>query len=579
MIPRLLQRIRSLRWLFLISILLSSTLVFLGATGISTLLYERLLAEQALLLSQQIAPPVLLPATEISTSVRLTYILTFILLSCIILALATWLAHWLTSRLQQALDRFQYKISQIQSSQDLALFDAQPETLSFKELEPAFASINQLTRQLDSILVDKKLLEKAINQVEQENEMAANILYGHLLVKSADPLASVQYKIRSSTNFSGDLVLVKKSPSGQVFILLADATGHGLAATITIMPVMSVFDSMVSKGHQLPAIVSEMNKRLLQDLPDDRFVAATLIEINLPRSEMSVWNGAMPPSFYLDAQGKIVHSFCSRNMALGILDAEVFNSSPERYSLPQSGYLLSYSDGLIEQPNQQEQLFGQQRLRDLLACTAGEHWIEAIFDEVAAHAQALELLDDVSVCQIDFAQLSREVPQLLRKSQLHSLHHDKEQPLSSPFEWKLRLQGEQLSRQTLPALCHDLLHNLGMGKELASRAYSCLLYFSQVVLDQLLLKLDPKLALVDYYQQKSAALKQLSAADFIELQIEGQLIPEVQLMIRIQASQGGRVSSLTPPLPLQPNDLISPTDQGVLIQLSAGTRIQTDEKA
>ncbi len=553
---------------------MSSTVVFIGATGISSLLYERLMAEQVQALAQEFDLQQPYSQKGISTSVRVTYIFTFALLSCLVLALAAWLAHWMLLQLQRALDTFQHKVSQIQSSRDLASFNAHPEHFSFRELEPAFASINQLTRQLDSILVDKKLLEKAINQVEQENDMAANILYGHLLVKSADPLASVEYKIRSSTNFSGDLVLVKKSPGGQVFILLADATGHGLAATITIMPVMSVFDSMVGKGHQLPAIVSEMNKRLLQDLPDDRFVAATLIEINLQRGEMSVWNGAMPPSFYVNAQGQVQHSFCSRNMALGILDAEVFNSSPERYSLPDQGYLLSFSDGLIEQPNQHEQLFGQQRLLDLLARTPGKRWIEAIFDEVEAHAQAMELLDDVSVCQIDFAQLSREIPLLLRKSQMQNLHHDGEQPLSCPFEWKLRLQGEQLSRQALPALCHDLLHNLGMGKDLASRAYSCLLYFSQLVLDQLLLKLDTQLTLVDYYQQKSLALKQLNLGDFIELQLEGRLEPQPHLIIRIQASQSGQVRSLTPPLPLHPEDRIEACAQGVLLHLSASPRPQ-----
>lgn len=381
-------------------------------------------------------------------------------------------------------------------------------------------------------------LEQAVSQSRQENAMAADILYGHLLVNNTEQLPGIRQQIRSSGNFSGDIILIKRSPSGSIFILAADATGHGLSATITIMPVINVFEAMVQKGHQLPFILSEMNKRLLKDLPDDRFVAATLVEIDPIHREVSLWNGAMPPALWLDETGQVVQQFASRHMALGILDGSLFESIPERFALPEQGHLLVYSDGLPEQINPQGEAFGQQRLMDHLQHLTPDTWVSDLVKAVETHSGSSHPDDDVSLCQIDFAQLQYQPHHESIREHLH-------RNLKSPFEWQIQISGDQLARQALPALCHEFMQTLGLSTQLRRRVFAIIHEVTQKVLDINLLGLpelqqDRDQSLGDYYRLKRQALEGLGKEDFMRLSLVASLDAGQRPRLIIEVRDNGR---------------------------------------
>lgn len=327
-------------------------------------------------------------------------------------------------------------------------------------------------------------LETVINLSEHENAMAAEVLYGHLLVKNTDQLPGINYQVLSSSRFSGDIIQVKRSPTGSTFVLVADATGHGLSATITVMPVITVFNAMVQKGYQLPFILSEMNKHLVRDLPDDRFVAALLVEINPHQQEVSIWNGAMPAALQINQQGEIIEKYQSKHMALGILDADIFDGTPERLLLPLDGQLLLYSDGLIEQEDPSQQAFGYQGLVSTLEATKTEEkLIDTIIKNALKHAQLEQPDDDISVCQINFNYLEEQttpsnVSNLLCTS------------LLTPFEWQMKVYGSQLAQQSLPALCNEFMQAQGLSLAVKSWAFNIINQLIQKVVETNLLQLD-----------------------------------------------------------------------------------------
>jgi len=308
-------------------------------------------------------------------------------------------------------------------------------------------------------------LEMAINLSEQENAMAAEVLYGHLLVKNTDQLAGIHYQICSSSRFSGDIIQVKRSPTGSTFVLVADATGHGLSATITVMPVISVFNAMVQKGYQLPFILSEMNKHLVRDLPDDRFVAALLIEINPSQQEISIWNGAMPPALLISNQGQLIEKFHSKYMALGILDDTLFESTPEYLPFPKDGQLILYSDGLVEQENPDRQAFGYSRLTDALQQQTKNNNLNNLIRSVLSFAQLDEPDDDISICRIDFNKITNEPIFSNNQDLLLS-------GISTPFEWQMKVYGQQITQQSLAALCNEFMQAQGLSQPIKHRIFT-----------------------------------------------------------------------------------------------------------
>ena len=76
---------------------------------------------------------------------------------------------------------------------------------------------------------DAERLRRYHEESEREQELAMSIMERQL---RSDWLQddAVQYSVMPARNFSGDVVAVARSTNGLLYALLADATGHGLAA-------------------------------------------------------------------------------------------------------------------------------------------------------------------------------------------------------------------------------------------------------------------------------------------------------------------------------------------------------------
>jgi len=248
-------------------------------------------------------------------------------------------------------------------------------------------------------------LQKFLNASQAEAEMASHIFFNNLLDEKSEELRGFDPCLLSKSEFCGDLILARYSPSGSIFVLHVDAMGQGLSATVTLLPVADVFHSMVDKGYALPMIVREMNLKLNYKLPPDRFVAASLVEVDLLHEQVSVWNGGMPAIYLLNEEGELVKTFHSTHMALGILENNKFDAGVERFLLPKEGGIFSYSDGLIEQVNAAKEIYGGKRLLN----TIKNGSLNFMTSQVAASLKEFSGLasfdDDVSMYFLHFQEL------------------------------------------------------------------------------------------------------------------------------------------------------------------------------
>ena len=232
-------------------------------------------------------------------------------------------------------------------------------------------------------------------QQHSENELARHVM-AHLTEAEmrTDPL--VQVYGRSADHFSGDLVCFARTPADVLHILVADASGHGLAAALSAMTLPPVFYGMTAKGFSLVAIASELNRKLKRLLPTDRFVAATLAAIDVRQQTIEIWNGGNPDALYIGQDG-IGLRWPSRHMALGVLPPKAFSDATEHRRIEGGGHLLLCTDGLIELESAAGDRLSPERIERLLANCAGPERFQCLQDTLHAllgeHGRAH---DDVS---------------------------------------------------------------------------------------------------------------------------------------------------------------------------------------
>lgn len=208
---------------------------------------------------------------------------------------------------------------------------------------------------------------------------------------------SVSYWLNSAENFSGDIVAATRGPEGDLYVLLADATGHGLGAAICTLPVLSVFYSMGETGVALGWIVHEVNRQLKSTLPVGHFVAAGIVRIDANGKHADAWVGGIPDPVVLDAAGKPRRRIGSANLPLGIDVGDEEQIKPERIELELGDQLLLFSDGLIEAENAEHEAFGYERLFAALASAAAADRLDAVKLALAQHLGSIPPHDDVSL--------------------------------------------------------------------------------------------------------------------------------------------------------------------------------------
>ena len=236
-------------------------------------------------------------------------------------------------------------------------------------------------------------------QTERELEMAHRIM-DRLVPKEqlADPQAA--HFLVPSSQFSGDAIALSRSPGGVLYAMLADATGHGLTAAMSVLPALWVFDGMARKQAALPDIATEINRRLKEMLPTGNFVAAHLLSVDNAAGSVRIWSGGMPPALLLDRAGQLVECLKSDHVALGILPSSAFDASCRTVEWDGVKECLLYSDGLPEAQCDGGPMLGEERLMQAIMDSGPETALTKLARLADQHLAGRPALDDISVLSV-----------------------------------------------------------------------------------------------------------------------------------------------------------------------------------
>ena len=289
-------------------------------------------------------------------------------------------------------------------------------------------------------------IERLNDDMRREGEIGAHVL-GRVLAHTEPPDGRfLQYRVVPSAVFSGDMVLARRTPAGRLHLLLADAVGHGLPAAINILPLFFPFDGMSRKGCSLATVARELNRRVRDLLPMDRFVAATLVSIDSTSGSFEIWNGGNPPALVFDAQGQVTECIDSMQMALGLNEDKPALFEPRRVRCDHGGQLLLCSDGIWENTAFSGEQTAQ-KIATLMATTRPDDRLDALFSAAIDAGQT----DDLSAVLV-----SAQVP----ASGIRDT--DSAPPRSIGARLSLQFGPESLTRSEAIDSVLDMAESLGL---------------------------------------------------------------------------------------------------------------------
>lgn len=359
---------------------------------------------------------------------------------------------------------------------------------------------DQITRHHEYLLNEQRVAKAVFDQVAHSGCLSA---------------ANIRYLQSPYALFNGDLMLAAHTPAGQMHVLLGDFTGHGLPAAVGAMPLADVFYGMTAKGFGLAEILREMNAKLKRILPVDMFCCAVLLCVDLQHQQVEVWNGGLPDGYLLRGEGVEFLPLPSRHLPLGVLSVTAFDARTEVYPLAPGERIFLLSDGVLDTVNRWDEMFGVQRLRQVLAANRDP---QLLIQEIL---QALndfggKARDDVSMLEIIADPAALSVPPTLVYSDSGS---------SSPLDWSVNFEfrASTLKRfNPLPYVLQLLLEVHGLRAQ-SGALHSVLGELYSNALEHGVLGLDSALkhdaaGFARYYEQRAQRLAALQSG-FIRLRL------------------------------------------------------------
>ena len=397
-------------------------------------------------------------------------------------------------------------------------------------------ALDRMRRLQATVLEQRDLLARHHGHLLTEQRVAKAV-FDQVAHSGCLSSPNIRYLQSPYALFNGDLLLAAFTPSGDMHVLLGDFTGHGLPAAVGAMPLAEVFYGMTAKGYGLTETLREMNAKLKRILPVDMFCCATLLNVSHARQSLEVWNGGMPDGYLQSMATGERTPLVSRHLPLGILDSPAFDGSTQAFHLEEGDRVFLLSDGVIDTADEQDHLFGVERLHRVFASNSDP---ERLFEDIQRALSEFrgESRDDVSMVEIrctDPAELPR--PALI--------YSDSGQ--SSPRDWSAEFEyrADTLKRfNPLPYLLQLLLEIHGLRSQ-SGALYSVLNELYANALEHGVLGLDSAIkkdaaGFARYYELRTERLNQLTEGYVrVGLRVTREHSDRGQLVIVVEDSGSG----------------------------------------
>jgi phosphoserine phosphatase len=155
-----------------------------------------------------------------------------------------------------------------------------------------------------------------------------------------------------------------------LLVVLADATGHGIAPALSVTQMQAMLRVAFRLGADLDSAFREVNNRLAETLPADRFITAFIGLLDPQTHRLHFHSGGQGPILHYEAVTRACRSYRPTSFPLGAMPL-VRTRPAVTVDFQPGDVLLLLSDGFYEYADARGEQFGEARVRDLVAAGHG----------------------------------------------------------------------------------------------------------------------------------------------------------------------------------------------------------------
>lgn len=200
-----------------------------------------------------------------------------------------------------------------------------------------------------------------------------------------------------ATQVGGDFFDYLTVENGQTAIAVADAAGKGIRGAMNAVLTNGMLHEVARFKSDADVILSDLNAGLAPRMYGPSFIALNLAVLNETEKKIDYANGGQP--YPILKRGSEIIEIENSDLPLGSMQNVQYESVT--FDIREGDFLIFHSDGLIEALNANHDMYGTERLTNLLSnipdeCSADE-MIQRIVDDVQDFVQEEEQYDDLTI--------------------------------------------------------------------------------------------------------------------------------------------------------------------------------------
>lgn len=278
-------------------------------------------------------------------------------------------------------------------------------------LERNRALSDELAARNDMLRAANAQLMRRNEQFQRDLDLAQSVQLG-FLPKSfprQDKVIFDKYYLTCEM-LGGDLFDVFDIGEDHVAMYMADVAGHGVSAALISgllkMAVASVRDPRGPATGHLQAsllrpdlVLETLNDMLIKEIPEYEFITMIYAVLDIPHYRLNVASAGHPAPLKFDPRTSETAEFdVPTGIALGLVHGSKY--AAKDMAVVPGDKLVFFTDGLTEAMNEENEEFGDERVRELLGKKgqqSAHEIIQAFRVSVEEHRRGREVNDDFSL--------------------------------------------------------------------------------------------------------------------------------------------------------------------------------------
>lgn len=240
----------------------------------------------------------------------------------------------------------------------------------------------------------------AAHEQQRELDIARNIQLG-LLPTMVPEVPGIQLAgvCIPAKEVGGDYYDYLLHEDGRLDLVIADVSGHNVGAALIMAETRTLIRCRSGKLFTPQEIIHDLNQFFYDDLTQaELFITLFYLRYHSDTRKVYYASAGHSPTLHWKAITKQCVRLNPEGLIIGVM--KDFPYEQESFTLENGDVLLLYTDGLIEAENGQKELFGEERLADLLSehChLSPQKLIDFIIDQVRLFSGHQSFQDDVSL--------------------------------------------------------------------------------------------------------------------------------------------------------------------------------------